>query len=102
MKRRIVVFSPEAHDDLIALYDWITSAASPDIALSYIERLEEFCKMMKTASLRGHARDDIREGLRIIGFEKRVTIAFCVDDRCVTILRLFYSGQNWEDVMDRP
>ena len=36
-------------------------------------------------------------GLRIIGFERRITIAFTVDDSQVTILRVFYGGKDWED-----
>jgi toxin ParE1/3/4 len=42
-------------------------------------------------------RDDIRPGLRIVGFERRVTIAFSVDDGRVTILRVFYGGRDWEN-----
>jgi len=49
------------------------------------------------ASERGHRRDDVSPGLRIVGFERRVTIAFVADENQVTILRLFYGGQNWED-----
>ena len=47
-------------------------------------------------SERGHRRDDISPGLRIAGFERRVTIAFAVDDDRVTILRMFYGGRDWE------
>jgi len=35
-------------------------------------------------------------GLRVVGFERRVTIAFEVDDERVTILRIFYGGVDWE------
>jgi toxin ParE1/3/4 len=97
MKRRSVVFAPEAQDDLFRLSDWIADAAGPDTALSYIERLESYCLAFDLASERGHLRDDIRPGLRIVGFERRVTIAFVVDEATVTILRLFYGGRNWED-----
>lgn len=96
MKERDVVFAPEARDDLIALYNWISTRAGPMTALAYIERLEATCLGFSTASERGQRRDDIREGLRITGFEKRVTIAFTVDNTSVTILRLFYGGQDWE------
>lgn len=65
-------------------------------AIAYIERLEATCLGFSAASERGHRRDDIREGLRITGFEKRVTIAFTVDETRVTILRLFYGGRDWE------
>jgi toxin ParE1/3/4 len=98
LKPRSVIFAPEARDDLLALYDWIAGAASPKVALSYIERLEAFCLGFSHVSERGTRRDDIRPGLRIAGFERRVTIAFAVDKEHVTILRLFYGGRNWEEI----
>lgn len=97
MRERDIVFAPEARADLLALYEWISAKASPDVAMAYIGRFERYCSGFDLASARGHARDDIRPGLRIIGFERRVTIAFMVTDQAVTILRLFYGGQNWED-----
>lgn len=97
MKSRQVIFTPEARHDLFGIYDWIASKASLQIAISYIERLEAYCLGFDVASERGHSRDDIRPGLRIVGFERRITIAFVVDEIHVTILRLFYGGQNWED-----
>jgi toxin ParE1/3/4 len=93
--RREVVFAPEARDDLLALYDWIAGAADPDTALAYVERLETFCLGLDLASERGQFREDVRPGLRIVGFERRVAIAFVVGER-VTILRLFYGGRDWE------
>ncbi|WP_307270903.1 type II toxin-antitoxin system RelE/ParE family toxin [Labrys wisconsinensis] len=55
-----------------------------------------FCARLETASERGHRRDDIRLGLRVVGFEKRVVVAFTVDDERVTILRIFRGGVDWE------
>jgi toxin ParE1/3/4 len=100
MKKRAVVFAPEAQDDLLRLTDWIAEAAGPDTALSYIDRLEAYCLSFDLASERGHLREDVRPGLRIVGFERRVTIAFVVDEATVTILRLFYRGRNWEAALD--
>ena len=37
-----------------------------------------------------------RPGLRIIGFERRLTIAFMVQEETVTVLRVFTAGRNWE------
>lgn len=99
MKTRAVVFSPEARDDLITLitlYDWIADAAGTQTAIGYLERLEKYCMGFAQASERGHSRSDIRPNLRITGFERRITIAFSVDADCVTILRLFYGGRDWE------
>ena len=99
MRRREIVFAPEAQEDLFDLFDWISAAAGERAATTYIERLEAYCLSFDLASERGRRRDDIRDGLRLIGFERRVTIAFHVDDDRVTILRLFYRGQNWEDMI---
>jgi toxin ParE1/3/4 len=51
---------------------------------------------MALPSERGHRRDDIRPRLRVVGFERRVTIAFTVSAEAVTILRVFYDGRDWE------
>ncbi len=99
MKKRIVEISQDARADLITLYDWIAIAASPSIALSYIERLEKYCRGFDLASERGHLREDVRPGLRIVGFERSVTIAFTVEDERVIILRIFYGGRNWSELM---
>lgn len=99
MKQREVVFSPEAMDDLNRLYDWIASVAGPTVAFRYIKRIETFCMRLDLASERGVLREDIRPGLRVVGFERRLTVAFSVEVETVTIYRLFYGGQNWEEVM---
>ena len=99
MKQREVVFSPEAIDDLNRLYDWIASVAGSTVALRYIERIEIFCMGLDLASERGALREDIRPSLRVVGFERRLTVAFSVEGDFVTIFRLFYGGQNWEEVL---
>jgi toxin ParE1/3/4 len=97
MIRREIVFSPEAAEDLLQLYEWIEARAGPGIAIAYIDRIEEFCAGFDVASERGHLREDIRPGLRIIGFERRLTIAFTVTEAEIVFLRLFYGGQDWEE-----
>jgi plasmid stabilization system protein ParE len=44
--------------------------------------------------MRGAARDDIRPGVRLTHHRKRTTIAFTVNDSTVTILGVFYGGQD--------
>jgi toxin ParE1/3/4 len=100
VKEHIVEFAPEALEDLRRLYDWIADAASPAVALTYLTRIETFCRGMASSPERGHRRDNIRQGLRIVGFERRVTIAFTVSAERVTILRLFYGGRDWEGLIE--
>ena len=99
MKTRSVSFSSQAKDDLVELYDWIAEIAGPGVAIGYIDRLEGFCLGLGRGSQRGHARDDIRPGLRVIGFERRVTVAFLVEDRRVVVLGLFYGGRDWQSAL---
>jgi toxin ParE1/3/4 len=95
VKRRAVVFAPEARDDLLNLYDWIADAAGPRVALAYLDRLNAFCLGFDLAAERGKRRDDLRPGLRVVGFERRITVA----EHRVTILRLFSRGRDWEEAM---
>lgn len=100
MNERHVEFAPEAVEDLMQIYEWIANASSPEIAIRYIDRIETYCRGMRVAPKRGHKRDDIRPGLKIIGFERRVSVAFTVSETRVTILRLFHGGRNWQDRFD--
>ena len=95
MKRREIVFSPEARHDLLQIYDWIAERAGDDIALGYIERLEAFCRSRALSPLRGRRRDDVRPGLRVVGFQRRIAVAFTVEANVVVILGLYYGGRNW-------
>jgi toxin ParE1/3/4 len=60
----------------------------------------EQCESLKTLPIRGTQRDDIRSGLRVFGFRRRVSIAFEVTGEVVTILGIFYGGQNFEITFD--
>jgi plasmid stabilization system protein ParE len=44
-------------------------------------------------------RDDVRPGLRITNYKKRAVIAFQVDADLVSIIGVFYSGQNYETIL---
>lgn len=50
MKERRVVFSPEARTDLETIYDFIADAATPTVALNFLERLEGYCAGMALGS----------------------------------------------------
>lgn len=86
-----MTFSPEARDGLLHLYNWLADADGSAIAITmnYAERIEAYCEGFRTVGERGHLRDDTRPGLRIVGFEKRVSIAFAADDKTAPVLRLF-------------
>jgi plasmid stabilization system protein ParE len=59
----------------------------------YVGRVVDFCNGLSIFPLRGTQRDDLLPGLRVTGFERRVTIAFVVTTDAVLIEGIFY-GQN--------
>ena len=94
-----VVFSLEVQEQLTELYRYIAEAASPDIAAQYTEAIVSYCESLRTFPLRGTRRDDVRPGLRITNYKKRAVIAFDVDADVVSIIGVFYGGQNYETIL---
>jgi toxin ParE1/3/4 len=98
MKRREIVYAPEFEEDIYKLFDFIVARTNTQTALNYISRIETFCNGLELASERGTLRNDIRTGLRIIGFERRAVVAFTVEEYRVVVLRFFSGGKNWEAI----
>lgn len=99
MKKYRVVFSPEAEEQLAALYHYIAAASSPDIATRYTDAIISYCESLQTFPHRGNKLDQLRPGLRITHYNKRTVIAFDVDADNVSIIGLFYGGQNYEAIL---
>lgn len=99
MKAYRVVFSPEAEEQLIELYRYIARAASATIAKRFTDAIVAHCEDFADLPLRGRQRDDIRRGLRITSFRRRVVIAYAVFSEVVTIFGVFYGGQDFETLL---
>lgn len=99
MKYR-VVFTPEAGEQLAALYHYIATASSPEIAARYTEAIVTYCESLSAFPHRGLARDDVRPGLRITNYKKRAVIAFDVTEEQVSVLGVFYGGQDYESALE--
>ena len=97
--QRRVVFRREALTQLDELYDFVAAAGSPLAAGDLLDAIVTFCEDLAPFPLRGTARDDIRPGLRTIGFRRRAVIAFVVGDDSVVILGVFYGGRDYEPVL---
>jgi toxin ParE1/3/4 len=88
-----VRFRPTAEADLIEIYDYIAQD-SPGNALAFIRRIRAHCEELRDFPERGRRRDDISPGMRIMGFERRVLIAFRLVGRHVEIVRILYGGRD--------
>ena len=94
-----VIFSPEAKEQLLSLYRYIEAAASPEIAERHTSSIITHCESLKNFPMRGTRREDVRPGLRVTYYKKRTVIAFAVDDKQVSIIGIYYGGQDYETVL---
>lgn len=94
-----VVFTPEAQEQLAALYRYIAAAASPSIAERYTGAIVTYCESLQAYPKRGTCRDDVFPGLRITNYKKRAVIAFAVDADTVSIIGVYYGGQDYETAL---
>jgi toxin ParE1/3/4 len=92
--KRSVVFSPEAENDIFEIYDFVSIQAGGERAVRYVNRIIEHCRKLEDFAERGTRRDDVWPGLRVIGFERRVAIAFHLVGESVIIDRVLYGGRD--------
>lgn len=93
-----VILSTAAETDLFAIYDYIAERAGGAIALRFVEAIETYCLGFANMPERGTKRDDLRPGLRTVGFHRRATILFEIDHnaRRVVIHGVYYAGRSLE------
>ncbi len=94
-----VIFTPLAERHIDALHATITEHSNEDRADGYVRRIVGFCQRLATFPNRGTQRDDILPGLRVTGFERRVTIAFMVTADAVLIEGIFYGGRDFAAIL---
>jgi plasmid stabilization system protein ParE len=66
-----VIFSAPAEADLFAIYDYIAERAGGAIAQRFVESIEAYYLGFAHMPERGTKRDDLRLGLRTVGFRRR-------------------------------
>jgi len=91
-----VEFTRRADADLHGLFDYLADRFGITSAQRYSEQIEKTCIGLGTMPNRGTERSNLRPGLRIMGFRRRVTIAFRVKGDSVTVLRILYGGRSVE------
>jgi toxin ParE1/3/4 len=90
-----VIFTPLAERQLDKLHREITLRSGFESrADAYIERIVDYCLGLDLFPQRGAARDDLLLGLRVLGFERRATIAFVITADRIVIEGVYYGGQD--------
>jgi toxin ParE1/3/4 len=89
-----VAYAPEAEAQLLKLYRAIAEKASPATAQRFTDSILDYCDGLGDLPLKGVARDDLRLGLRTFSIRRRVTIAYGVSAKTITILGIYYGGRD--------
>lgn len=89
----IVLLAPLAVQDLIALHDWVREAAGRTLADRYLDRIEAKVAGLAQFPMRGTPRDDLARGVRTLVFERKLIIAYRIEEQTVRVLRII-SGQR--------
>ena len=97
---RTVVYSPRSRQQLTDLYLWIAEESGfPSRAEGFVTAIVNHCDGLADFPMRGIARDDLRKGLRTVGFRRRVVIAFAVTAETVEIHGIYYGGRDYEALL---
>jgi plasmid stabilization system protein ParE len=87
-------FAPEAVEHLSEIYSFIALAASPETARRFTDAVLAYCERLCAFPYRGRLREDIRPGLRLTTYRRRVAIAYIVDEKALTVIGVFYGGRD--------
>lgn len=69
------------------------------MARRYVGRIKASLAKLAFASERGTVRDEIMDGLRVVGILGSASVAFRVSEDRVTIFRVFHGGQDWQTAL---
>ncbi|MCQ8782180.1 type II toxin-antitoxin system RelE/ParE family toxin [Mangrovibrevibacter kandeliae] len=94
-----VVFSQSLLADIQDFLVELAPKAGATAARRYVDRLIDHCRGFERFPERGARRDEIRPGLRVVGW-RRATIAFRIDHDVVIIVRILFRGRNLRDAED--
>ena len=95
-----VVFTEAAIADLSELGRWIAERAEIETALAYVARVEAACDRLGTFPNRGTPRSDVQSGLRTVTYQRRLVIAYRVENRVVRVMRLIDTARDLRRAFD--
>jgi toxin ParE1/3/4 len=90
-----VILSEAAIADMSALGRWIAERTSPEVAEAYVARVEAACYRLADFPNRGTPRFDISQDLRSVAFERRVIIAYRIENGEVRIVRVIPAARDF-------
>ena len=85
--RRAILWSPEAEQDLFAIFEYVWQSATAAVAEKVLRGIHSYCYALGGFAELGKARDDVRRGLRSVRVSRYV-IFYRVTKTAIEIVRV--------------
>ncbi|MGV3491093.1 MAG: type II toxin-antitoxin system RelE/ParE family toxin [Devosia sp.] len=89
-----VVLARTAQNDLKKIGRWISEAGAPRTGQRYVARIKQRLAKLGDAPEVGRPYGYNDPGLRIIGYERRIMIAYRVEKTRIIVARVFYGDRT--------
>jgi len=97
---RAITWSPEAEQDLLAIWDYVAREASPDVADEQLRSLDRACEALAEWPYSGRARDELLRGVRSIAVEAYV-VFYRVGHSVIEIIRVLHGRRDVDAIFSR-
>ena len=95
---RVVIWSPEAEQDVLDIWRHLATVASATIADNHLRDIDRAVSMLIDWSLAGRARDELVPGLRSVPVHPSI-IFYRVRKKSPQIVRVIDSRRDIEEVL---
>ena len=95
-----IAFHADAEAEIDKLYELLLAEAGPAIAGNYVGGIYDLIEGLRTFPERGSLREGKLTGLRIVGYRRRVSIAFSVQKDVIYVLGVFYGGRDVQSLLE--
>ena len=95
-----VDWSPEAEQDLLAIWIHVAREASPDVADEQLRFVDRACEALAQWPHSGRARDELFRGVRSIAVEAYV-VFYRVEDSAIEIIRVLHGRRDVDAIFSR-
>jgi len=93
--RYAVIWSSDAEDDLVDIWQYLVSEASPRVAIAKIRDIARACDRLEKQPLDGRPRDKLLSGMRSILAQPYI-IFYRIAGKTVEIVRVLHGRRDLE------
>jgi toxin ParE1/3/4 len=94
-----VIVAPGVFAKMVQQADYIARQSTEEVASRYMGRLFTYFDELDIFPQRGRPRDDVLQGLRVVGFKNSANIAFVVEGNYVYVLGIYFGGEDYDSAL---